>query len=164
MKLMILILLTLTFTPTSMAQEKGEEIRYTKVSAGYLIVLRKDDDVIHFLEKFAADENLSGANFTGMGFVDITFGFFDFETKQYKPRHFQKVELASMHGTLAWKDGAPSVHAHGVVSDNFFQSYGGHILNAVVSTGSVEILLIPHDKKLTRKEDERIGADVLQLE
>ena len=98
-----------------------------------------------------------------MGFVDITFGFFDFETKKYNPKSFEKVELASMHGTIAYKESKPSIHAHGVVADKTFQAFGGHILNAKVSTGSLEIHIQVHDNKLIREKDESIGADVLQL-
>ncbi len=56
-----------------------------------------------------------------MGFVNITFGFFDFKTKTYNPSDFNGVELASMHGTLAAK-GEVSIHAHGVVTDKKFQA------------------------------------------
>ena len=77
--------------------------RYTKVNAGYLMVLRQNDNLLDQLEQFARDEKIPSANFTGMGFVDITFGFFDFKTKRYDPRDFKSVELVSMHGTIAWK-------------------------------------------------------------
>ena len=104
------------------------------------------------------------SHFTGMGFVDITFGFFDFETKKYKPRDFKHIELVSMHGTIAWKKGSTSIHAHGVVADKAFQAFGGHILNATVGTGSVEIFITVHDKQFERTKDDAIGADVLSLD
>jgi len=72
--------------------------RYVKVPAGYLMVLRQNDSVLGQLANFAQAEKIPSANFTGMGLVDITFGFFDFETKKYKPRDFKHVELVSMHG------------------------------------------------------------------
>lgn len=137
--------------------------RYVKVPAGYLMVLRQGDNIFEQLEKFAQVEKIPSANFTGMGFVDITFGFFDFQSKKYNPRDFSKVELASMHGTIAWKSDTVAIHAHGVVGDSNFQSFAGHILKATVSTGSVEIMLIPHDQRFVRKKDNAIGADVLQI-
>ena len=138
--------------------------RYTKVNAGYLMVLRQNDNLLDQLEQFARDEKIPSANFTGMGFVDITFGFFDFKTKRYDPRDFKSVELVSMHGTIAWKKDTASIHAHGVVADKTFQAFGGHILNAVVGTGSVEILITVHDKMFERMKDESVGADVLNLD
>ena len=138
--------------------------RYTKVPVGYLMVLRQHDNVLMQLENFARMEKIPSASFTGMGFVDITFGFFDFVTKKYEPKDFKSVELVSMHGTIAWKEDLASIHAHGVVADKTFQAFGGHILNANVGTGSVEILITVHDKNFQREKDSSIGADVLTLD
>jgi uncharacterized protein len=128
------------------------------------MVLKQGDRVLGQLENFAKQEKIPSANFTGMGFVDITFGFFDFESKKYLPKDFKRVELVSMHGTVAWKKDSSSIHAHGVVADKNFQAFGGHILNATVGTGSVEILITVHNKRLERKKDDAIGADVLSLD
>jgi predicted DNA-binding protein with PD1-like motif len=146
-------------------QDKMEsnEQRYVKVPAGYLMVLRQGDNLFLELEKFSTEVNIPSANFTGMGFVNITFGFFDFKVKKYKPKYFKDVELASMHGTIAWKKDTVAIHAHGVVGDKTFQSFAGHILAATVGTGSVEILITPHDKRFERKRDEGIGADILMI-
>ena len=167
---MIRLLLPLTFCfwfcCESQCQDKTLSYvkRYIKVPAGYLMVLRQNDSVLGQLANFARAEKIPSANFTGMGFVDITFGFFDFETKKYKPRDFKHVELVSMHGTIACKKDSTSIHAHGVVADETFQAFGGHILNATVGTGSVEILITVHDKQFERKKDDAIGADVLSLD
>jgi predicted DNA-binding protein with PD1-like motif len=134
-----------------------------KVPAGYLMVLRQGDNLFSELVKFSNEVSIPSANFTGMGFVNITFGFFDFKVKKYRPKDFKDVELASMHGTIAWKNDTVAIHAHGVVGDKTFQSFAGHILAATVGTGSVEILITPHDKRFERKRDEGIGADVLTI-
>ena len=99
-----------------------------------------------------------------MGFVDAKFGFFNFETKQYEPKEFKGVELASMSGTIAWQDGKVSLHTHGVVTDKDFNAHGGHMLEATVGTGSVEILVTLHDKSLQRIMEQPLGANVLKLE
>jgi predicted DNA-binding protein with PD1-like motif len=160
-----LIFVSLILSAGASGQKKNRyEARYTKVPTGYLMVLHQDDDVMKVLNEFAVAEEIPSANFTGMGFVSITFGFFDATTKKYDPKDFEKVELVSMHGTIAWKDGKPSIHAHGVIADKSFQSFGGHILDAIVSTGSVEILIVVHDQVFKRQRNNEIGADVLSLE
>jgi len=167
MRLVILAFIMVMMMMNESSGQTGDSLmlnRYTKVPSGFLMVLRQGDDLIKELESFATRENIPSASFTGMGFVNITFGFFDFKTKQYNPRDFMNVELASMHGTIAWKKKVPSIHCHGVVGDKNFQSFAGHILNATVGTGSLEILIIVHEKALERKKDESIGADVLQIE
>lgn len=149
------------------AQTAGQsEIkRYTKVPEGYLMVLQQGDNIFASLEKFAKTENIPSANFTGMGFAGtITFGFYNFDTKKFEPREFQKMEIASMNGTIGKKGESISIHAHGVVTGRDFMAYGGHILSAIVGTGSVEVMILVHDKVFERKFNSKIGADVLCLE
>ena len=104
-RLLLLLTFCFWFCCESRSQDKtlSSVKRYVKVPAGYLMVLRRNDSVLGQLANFARAEKIPSANFTGMGFVDITFGFFDFETKKYQPRDFKHVELVSMHGTIAWK-------------------------------------------------------------
>ena len=137
--------------------------KYTKVPVGFLMVLNQGDSILPHLEALAISEDIPSANFTGMGFVNIRFGFFNADTKEYDPKDFSNVELASMNGSIAWKNGKPSIHAHGVVAGKDFNCYGGHILSGTVSTGSLEILVTIHKKRLERNRDEGIGADVLQI-
>lgn len=155
------ILLIMIITKIHAQKAQPDIPRYTKVPAGYLMVLRQGDNILKELEVLAIKENIPSANFTGMGFVSMTFGFFDFNTKKYDPKEFNDVELASMHGTIAWQDGKPSIHAHGTVTGKDFQAYGGHILSGTVGTGSVEILVTVHDKKLERIKEQKLGANVL---
>lgn len=156
----ICLLFVLSFTAN--AQKRQPEIpRYTKVELGYLMVLRQGDSIIEELELLAQKENIPSANFTGMGFVNMTFGFYDFKAKKFNPKEFNDVEMTSMHGTIAWQDGKPSIHAHGTVADKEFKAYGGHILSGTVGTGSVEILIIVHNKKFERIKEKSLGANVL---
>jgi len=157
-----LVLIATLITHKAQAQKTQSEIaRYTKVPAGYLMVLRQGDDILKEIETLASAEKIPSATFTGMGFVNITFGFFDFKTKKYNPMDFKDMELASLIGSIAWQDGKPSIHAHGVVTGKDFTAHGGHILSGTVSTGSVEIMVTVHDKKLKRILEQPLGANVL---
>jgi predicted DNA-binding protein with PD1-like motif len=137
--------------------------RYVKVPAGYLMVLQQGDSLLIELERFAKLENIPSANFTGMGFVNMEFGFYNAKTKKFDPKEFKAVELASMNGTIATQKRKVSIHAHGVVTDKNFKAFGGHILSATVGTGSIEILIIVHDRPFERVFDEGLGANVLQI-
>lgn len=137
--------------------------QYIKVPAGYLMVLRQGDDVFAHLEKLAETEKILSANISGMGFVNAKFGFFNQKTKEYDPKEFSDVEMGSMNGSIAWQKEKVSLHIHGVVTDKNFHAFGGHMLAATVSTGSVEILVTIHDKKLERIMEEPLGANVLNL-
>lgn len=150
-------------TKKSSAQQASSVQKYIKVPTGYLMVLQQGDSIVNELERVTVKENIPSANITGMGFVNVTFGFFDSQTKKFIPKTFNDVELASMNGTIAWQNGKPSLHLHGVVGDRDFNTFGGHILEGTVGTGSLEIMIVLHDKKLERVFEEGLGANVLHL-
>lgn len=164
MKNMKLLLLTagFMFIPKKTKAQTSSE-KYIKVPAGYLMVLRKGDDVLAQIEEMTIKEKIPSANFSGMGFVDAEFGFFNFETKKYEPKEFKDVELAGMTGSIAWQNDTVSLHTHGIVTDKNFNAFGGHMLSATVGTGSVEILITVHDKTLERTMEQPLGANVLNL-
>lgn len=148
---------------TLSAQQK-EICRYTKTPTGFLMVLRENDDVLAQIENLAKTENIPSASFTGIGFArEATFGFYDFQAKKFNPKTFKKVEMGSLTGSIAWNDKGPSIHVHGVATDDKFDAYGGHLLSLYVGTGSMEIYVTVHDKKLERKIEQPLNANVLQL-
>jgi uncharacterized protein len=142
-----------------------DTVRYVKVPAGYLMVLKPGDDVLQQLTRLARTEYIPSASFSGMGFVNVKFGYFNFARKQYKPKQFNKAELTNMLGSIAWDDtGNVSIHAHGTIAGKNFKARGGHILEMTVSTGTLEILVVVHDRKFLRRKDEHTGANMLQLD
>lgn len=146
------------------AQQK-DICRYTKTSTGFLMVLRQNDDVLAEIEKLVKTEQIPSASFTGIGFAsEVTFGFYDFNTKKFNPKTFTKVEMGSLTGSMAWKDKEPSIHVHGIATDDKFNAYGGHILALKVGTGSMEIYVTTYANKLQRKVEQPLNANVLQLD
>ena len=144
--------------------EAPPRTRYIKTRTGFLMVLRHRDDVLARLAELAETEQLASASFVGMGFVHrATFGFYDFARKAYDPKTFYDTELASMTGTIAWQNGKPSIHAHGVVCDASFAAAGGHVLELEVGTGSLEITVTVHDQRLGREIDPDTQPNILGL-
>ncbi len=160
----LFFLLTLAVKTAAQSTGKDTHRRYSKVPAGYLMVLRQGDDVFAQLEMLTTKEKIPSATLSGMGFVDAKFGYFNRKTKQYDPKEFKDVELASLTGSIAWQNQKPSLHLHGVVTDKRFAAHGGHLLAATVGTGSVEILITVHPKTLKRVMEPSIGANVLNLD
>lgn len=163
-KFLIALAFLLTFNLSNAQQNDTEKCRYTKTPNGYLMVLREGDNVLALLENLAKEEKIPSANFTGIGFAqDATFGFYDFGQKKFHPKTFNKVEMGSITGSIAWNGEKPSIHMHGVATDNKFDAYGGHILALKVGTGSMEIYITVNDQKLERKIEQPLNANVLQL-
>jgi predicted DNA-binding protein with PD1-like motif len=138
--------------------------RYSKTSSGFLMVLREGDNVLASIENLVKEQQIPSGNFTGIGFAgEVTFGFFDFNQKKYNPKTFNKVEMGSLTGSIAWSEGKPSLHVHGIATDDQFTAHGGHILALKVGTGSMEIYVTVNQEKLERKMEQPLGANVLQL-
>ncbi|TGE28486.1 PPC domain-containing DNA-binding protein [Hymenobacter metallicola] len=152
---------TFLATGTASAQSAAPAPKYIKTTTGFLLVLRQGDNVLQELEQLATREKIAGASLTGLGFVHPTFGFWNQQTKTYDPKSLRDTELASLTGSIAWKDQRPALHLHGVVTDKTFAAYGGHLLALEVGTGSVEITITVHPQRLTRTVDERNGATVM---
>lgn len=158
------IFLLMIITMNTISAQQKDPCRYIKTPSGYLMVLRQGDDVLAHIENLAKSENIPSASFTGIGFAsDVTFGFYDFEAKKFNPKTFKKVEMGSLTGSVAWDEKGPSIHVHGVATDDKFNAYGGHILSLHVGTGSMEIYINVNDKKLERKIEQPLNANVLQL-
>ena len=163
-KMLIAVFICLT-AGMSQAQQKNEsKCSYIKTTDGYLMVLREGDNVISSIENLIQEQHILSGNFTGIGFAgEVTFGFFDFITKKFNPKTFYKVEMGNLTGSIAWNEGKPSLHIHGIATDEKFNAYGGHILSLLVGTGSMEIYITTNSEKLERKLEQTLGANVLQI-
>ena len=137
--------------------------RYTKTPTGYLMVLRMGDNAFKELTKLAIAEKIPSASISGIGFGNVKFGFWNKDKKDFDAKTLNSVEMASVTGSVAWKNDQPSIHMHGVAGDATFQAYGGHILDFEVTTGSMEITVIVHQRRLERGIDPCIGANVLGI-
>jgi predicted DNA-binding protein with PD1-like motif len=83
----------------------------------FALIFETGDEAMAGLVGFARENKLRGAHFTAIGaFRDVTLGYFDWEKKDYQkiPVH-EQVEVLSLIGDVAQKDGGPTVHAHVVV-------------------------------------------------
>lgn len=150
----------------SQAQEKidSKKCRYTKTPNGYLMVFREGDNVLKGIENLAKEQQIPSASFTGIGFAqEVIFGFYDFNQKKFNPKTFHKVEMESLTGSIAWSAGQPSIHIHGIATNDNFDAFGGHILSLKVGTGSMEIYITTNREKLERKIEQPLNANVLQL-
>ncbi|PWV97765.1 hypothetical protein DFR52_106290 [Hoeflea marina] len=143
---------------------KNIENKYVKTPTGYLMVLIHKDNVIEALSALAEREEIPSATFFGLGFAGVaTFGFYDFDDKVFVPKTYHNMELANLTGSIAWQKGKPSIHAHGTTTGADYLATGGHILDLEVGTGSMEITILRHDKRLEREIDPVIQANILQV-
>ncbi|HZO88846.1 MAG TPA: PPC domain-containing DNA-binding protein [Chthonomonadaceae bacterium] len=131
----------------------------------YALIFETGDEVMAGLRDFARRQQLSGSHFTAIGaFQDVVLAYFEWQKKEYKPIPIQEqVEVVSLVGDIALKDGQPQVHAHVVVAKSDGTAYGGHLLEAHVRP-TLEVVLTEEPRHLQRKYDAQSGLALIDLE
>lgn len=122
------------------------------------------DPVIANLERFAREQELRGAHFSGIGaFQDVVLRYFDWQAKQYEDIPVAaQVEVLTLTGNVARQDGEPKVHAHLIVGRRDGSTRGGHLKEAHVRP-TLEVILTEEPGHLVRRYDELTGLALLDL-
>jgi predicted DNA-binding protein with PD1-like motif len=132
----------------------------------YVLVFDKDDEFVDGLMKFAQQQNLDAASFTGIGaFSSATLGYFDRERMDYaKIPVGEQVEVLTLAGNIALDSAKrqPKVHAHVIVGRADGTTLGGHILAARVWP-TLEVVLLESPAHLRRASDPETGLALLVL-
>ncbi len=132
---------------------------------GHVLVFDKGDEVVEQLLAFAKQEQVTAASFSGIGaFSDVTLGFFERERKDYKRIPLaEQVEVLTLAGDIAVKDGEPQVHAHVVVGKADGTAWGGHLLEGHVWP-TLELVLVESPDELRRTLDEETRLPLITIE
>lgn len=135
-------------------------------SRSFALVLDTGDEAMNCLERFAREQRLAAAHFTGIGaFSDVVLGFFDLATKDYRRNTVgEQVEVVSLIGdvTKGVKPGEITVHAHVVVGRSNGAALGGHLLEAHVRP-TLELVLTETPMHLHRRKDEASGLALIAV-
>ena len=130
----------------------------------FVVVLDTGEEAVESLLSFAREQRVTGAALTGLGaFQDVTLGFFDIDRKDYERiRLDEQVEVLTLVGNFATKDGEAKLHPHVVVSKRNGQAFGGHLLEAHVRP-TLEVIVTETPANLRRKTDPETGLPLLAL-
>lgn len=130
----------------------------------FVVILDKGDEFVSDLTSFANQNRLGAGHFTAIGaFRDVVLGYFERGRKSYKEIPIrEQVEVLSLVGDIALKDGSPQVHAHVVVGKADGTAHGGHILRAHVWP-TLEIVLTESPTHLSRTTDAETGLALIDL-
>jgi len=131
----------------------------------FALIFQTGDEIARDLKKFAKEQHLAGSSFKAIGALSFAkLGWFNWETKQYEPASVlnEQVELLSMIGDIALKDGEPQVHAHCIVSRHDGTAHGGHLLEARVRP-TCELILTENSSHLEKRFDPESGLALIQI-
>jgi uncharacterized protein len=93
----------------------------------------------------------------------VRLGWFSWESKRYEPSVTldEQVELLSLIGDVAQKDGEPVVHAHAVVGKKDGTAHGGHLLKAYIRP-TCEVVLTESPVHLQKFVDPASGLVLIK--
>ncbi len=130
----------------------------------FAVVFDKGDEVLENLLAFAKAEDLSAAEFTGLGALsDVVLGYFDWQNKDYRRIPIdEQVEVLALTGNVALKNGEPKLHPHIVVGKADGTAHGGHLLEGHVRP-TLEVIVTELPAHLQRRSDPETGLALLRL-
>ena len=129
------------------------------------VIFDAGDEVMTELKRFAAEEQLTAAHFTGIGaFALVTVAWFDLEKQSYRPIEInEQVELLSLIGDVAEADGKPAVHAHICVAKRDGTAHGGHLQHGRVRP-TLELIVVESPAHLRKTFRPEFGLALIDLE
>jgi len=129
----------------------------------FVLIFATGDEIAGGLRQFA--KGLRGSSFKTIGALSSAkLGWLNWGTKKYDPACVldEQVELLSLIGDIALKDGEPQVHAHAVVGRSDGTAHGGHLLEARVRP-TCELMLTESPTHLQKKFDPKSGIALIQI-
>jgi uncharacterized protein len=136
----------------------------SKTPETYAIVFETGDELAKGLKDFAVEQELTAASFKAIGALSsVELGWFDWDDKQYHTsvQLDEQIELLSLIGDIALKDGKPAVHAHVVVGKKDGTAHGGHLIKATVRP-TCEIILTVSPAHLIKQIDPESGIALIR--
>lgn len=130
----------------------------------FMIVFETGDELAKGLSEFATEKRLSAASFKAVGALSaVRLGWYNLESKKYDPSVTldEQLELLSLIGDVALKDGKPVVHSHMVVGKRDGTAHGGHLLEARIRP-TCEVVLTESPAHLQKFVDPVSGLALIK--
>ena len=131
----------------------------------FVLIFDTGDEIATLLQHFAKGQRLGGSSFKAIGALSYAkLGWLNWETKKYDPACVlnEQVELLSLIGDIALRDGEPQVHAHAVVGRSDGTAHGGHLLEARVRP-TCELILTESPIHLQKTVDPQSGIALIHI-
>jgi uncharacterized protein len=131
----------------------------------HALVFDTGEEVMVGLRAFAREHGITAARFTAIGaFSGVTLGYFDWDRKEYDHvRLDEQVEVLTLAGDVALRDGEPDVHAHVVVGKRDATAHGGHLVEAQVRP-TLEVIVDESPARLRKRSDPESGLPLIDPE
>ncbi|MDX1535179.1 MAG: PPC domain-containing DNA-binding protein [Candidatus Spechtbacterales bacterium] len=128
----------------------------------YLLRLDPGEELLSTIQDFCKDKNIKNAWLEGIGSSDlVVLAYYNLNKQEYlKNEYKERMEIMSILGNIAIKEGELFCHAHGVFGRPDMSTLGGHIVKCVVSA-TAEINLTTYSGPVERLKDEDTGLHLI---
>lgn len=139
-------------------------MKYKKINDSWVVVLRKDDRIVEKLTEFIKTENIRSGYFNAIGALSsVELAHYNLEKKRYSSKLIDKpLEIVSLMGNIAAKEGEVIIHAHIVVGTDQMELYGGHLKEATVAA-TLEVMFSEFKEVINKEYDENTGLNLMEL-
>ena len=134
---------------------------YKRFNDTYMLRIDKGEEIMHFLQAFCEQENITLAQVSAIGAADsAAIGVYDLETGKYHREDLPFfMEIASLSGSVTEMNGKPYIHLHTTLADQQNKTHAGHVIEITIgATCEMFVRLLPGE--VTRKKDEAVGLNL----
>jgi predicted DNA-binding protein with PD1-like motif len=126
-----------------------------------VLVCDKGEEAVGAIGRALTDYGVHAAQVTAVGgFSGGEVGYFDRETGYVPIPIDEQVEVLSLLGDVADRDGAPSLHVHTVLGRRDGSTIGGHLMRAEVWP-TLEVIVTEVAPELAKRVDPETGVAVI---
>ena len=139
-------------------------MKFKKFGNKYIVRIDKGEEIVETLKNFCKANDVKLASISGIGTVNsATIGLFKTSTKQYELKLLLgDFEIINLNGNVSSMKEEVYLHLHITLSSSSFNTLGGHLNSAVVSS-SCEFVIDMIDGVLEREFDEDVGLNIYKL-
>jgi len=127
---------------------------------GNIIYVRlvKGEEIATSLYEIINKYNIISGWINGIGAIcKVELGFYNLNNKNYNRKKIDgNYELTSLIGNVSSKENKPFLHLHINMSDESFNTYGGHLFSAEILVGG-EFIIRLTENNIQREFDKSIG-------
>ena len=139
-------------------------MRYQRFGNRLQIRIESGENVLEPLVELARREGLGYGLVSGLGAVRwVRLAYLNADTTEYEPHEVtEQLEVVSLIGNLAVRDGEPFFHLHISLARRDLTTFGGHFLDAIAHP-TLEVSIQPEDGTIVRRFDPQLGMAVMDL-
>lgn len=130
----------------------------------HFLRLKKGDEAVSKIIEFCDQNSIESGWLSGLGAAtSAQLAIYDLDKKEYFRKSINDIlEIGNLTGNISKLDGKTILHCHATLALSSFEAVAGHIDELIIAA-TCEIIIWETETKLTRKHDQEIGLNLLEL-